>query len=149
MTQTKEQMIDIERCLICGKDIGKGNDPAICTEKRCKEIFQYEANYNKWLKTQTKEIIDEIIKLIDEKIKLFRQSYNTHSMILTDDAIEILQELRERVEGEENLRPCPFMYWREFCRCKYHDSASNCTINVNAEKKDAWCHIMVERGIRE
>lgn len=43
---------------------------------------------------------------------------------------------------------CPFMYWRDFCRCKYHDAESNCTIKMDiVSNKDAWCRIQVEKGI--
>lgn len=43
---------------------------------------------------------------------------------------------------------CPFMYWRDFCRCKYHDAASNCTINMDVViHEDAWCRIQVAKGI--
>ncbi len=46
-----------------------------------------------------------------------------------------------------SLRYCPFMYWQAYCQCKYHDSASMCTIDIDAERDDAWCHIMIEKGM--
>ena len=43
---------------------------------------------------------------------------------------------------------CPFKYWQAYCQCVYHDKFSNCEdIEICPVNGDAWCHIMVERGI--
>ena len=49
MTTTRIQMIDVEDCLICGKHIGKGNDPAVCGEG-CLYWLKVEMNFNKFAK---------------------------------------------------------------------------------------------------
>lgn len=47
------KMTDCDRCLICGKHIGLGNDPAVCSEK-CLYWLDVEMEFNKWAKQQTK-----------------------------------------------------------------------------------------------
>ena len=51
MATTHIKMVDVSHCLICGKYIGKGNDPAVCSES-CDVVLQYECNFNKWAKQQ-------------------------------------------------------------------------------------------------
>jgi hypothetical protein len=47
------KMVDCEHCLICHEYISKGNDPALCKDKGCKTLFEYECNFNKWAKEQS------------------------------------------------------------------------------------------------
>ena len=44
--------VDCENCLICGKHIGTGNDPALCSEY-CQDMYEFECNYNRWAKEQS------------------------------------------------------------------------------------------------
>lgn len=53
MTTIKIKDVDCDRCLICGRWIGKGNDPALCSE-HCKTLYEYEVGFNKWAKEQSK-----------------------------------------------------------------------------------------------
>lgn len=55
MSVTIIPMEDVEYCLICGRYIGKGNDPALCGDEYCKMIFDYECEFNKWAREQGKQ----------------------------------------------------------------------------------------------
>ena len=51
-------MTEVEYCLICKQHIGKGNDPAVCSKQTCRDLFEYECDFNKWAKNVKKEIFD-------------------------------------------------------------------------------------------
>lgn len=50
-------MLDVDRCLICNKYIGKGHDPAVCDNPDCQSHFQIECDFNDMYE---REIKDEI-----------------------------------------------------------------------------------------
>ena len=52
MTTEYIKMVDVEDCLICGKHIGRGNDPAVCGED-CLYWLTIEMDFIKWAKNQT------------------------------------------------------------------------------------------------
>jgi hypothetical protein len=39
-------MTEVEDCLICGKHIGKGNDPAVCDNENCLYWLEVVMNFN-------------------------------------------------------------------------------------------------------
>jgi len=41
-------MVEVEYCLVCKSYIGKGNDPAICKNKGCEVLLEYECAFNKF-----------------------------------------------------------------------------------------------------
>jgi hypothetical protein len=47
MPTIRTPMTELENCIICGAGIDKGNDPAICKEKRCEALYKYELCLNK------------------------------------------------------------------------------------------------------
>ena len=47
-------MVEVDRCLICNKYIGKGNDPAVCDDQGCHDLLKYETNFNAWAKEQVR-----------------------------------------------------------------------------------------------
>ena len=50
------KMKDLDKCLICKRNIGKGNDPAICKSHNCKTAFYFEINFEKFAKEESKKI---------------------------------------------------------------------------------------------
>ena len=62
-------MTEVENCLICGTHIGKGNDPSICEQKRCGEIYRYEVAFDKFVKELSenqKDLPPEYSKFVDD-----------------------------------------------------------------------------------
>jgi hypothetical protein len=55
MVEVRIPMAEVEYCLICKVYIGKGNDPAICKERGCKEVYDYEIAFNKFAKADMKK----------------------------------------------------------------------------------------------
>ena len=55
MSTKRIKMTDCEHCVICGKHIGFGNDPAVCSE-RCLYWLKVELDFNKWAKGQAEEM---------------------------------------------------------------------------------------------
>lgn len=49
MPTTTTHMTDIDYCLICGKHIGFGSDPAVCSDEKCQNNFWIECVFNKWV----------------------------------------------------------------------------------------------------
>lgn len=47
MREKRVHMKDLDRCLICGAFIGKGNDPAICGRRKCGSSYRVECEFNK------------------------------------------------------------------------------------------------------
>jgi hypothetical protein len=45
-------MTEIDYCLVCGKHIGKGNDPAVCDNESCIDVFAFECAFNRWAAEQ-------------------------------------------------------------------------------------------------
>jgi hypothetical protein len=52
MGTTHIKMEDVDRCLICNKNIGFGNDPALCDFSGCHTMYKYECSYNTWAREQ-------------------------------------------------------------------------------------------------
>lgn len=51
MTTIRIKMVDCDRCIICGNYIGKGHDPAVCSDN-CLYWYHIECDFNKWAKQQ-------------------------------------------------------------------------------------------------
>ena len=52
MGTTHIKMVDVDKCIVCGKHIGLGNDPALCSDNGCYVIYKYETNFNRWAKNE-------------------------------------------------------------------------------------------------
>jgi len=53
MGTTHIKMVDVDKCIVCGKHIGLGNDPALCSDNGCYVIYKYETNFNRWAKNES------------------------------------------------------------------------------------------------
>lgn len=58
MGTTHTKMEDVDRCLICDKHIGLGNDPALCDAKGCLTMYKVECSFNSWAREEANSEAD-------------------------------------------------------------------------------------------
>ena len=54
MGTTHIKMTDVDKCLMCGKHIGFGNDPAVCS-KECGKRLMVEVEFEWWARKQAND----------------------------------------------------------------------------------------------